>query len=308
MDVFSIVSDDSRSETKQKPQYNLVFLPLTPEGQRTFRIVGEPIVVVRRWIAQDPETKRWVPAWGYNPSDRRQRRPVTLSVKRGGKWTGDYRNDPIARAIAQMQLPDDVRKEALKPDFSTMFPIIDLSRVVRQIDTEGRVTLVYPDVSGSFPQAIARHAELRNEPAILELRGLPRIRDGIVVGETVVDKLYQLFLDMIETDPHSGTAKPLDVTKYVITMRRAKGEGGKMVTRFISSMPDNLPPITQYYDLTTWPAVVNHDALQQLLDGQMTYSEMLTASNIELMPPLVTTGQQEDKQEYELEDDQDLFD
>lgn len=303
MDVFSIVSDNQSKENRQKLSYNLVFLPLTPEGQRVFRIVGEPVVAVRRWIAQDPETKRWVPAWGYNPNDKRVRRPVTLAVKRGNKWIGDHRNDPISRVITQMQLPDDVKEQALRPDFSTLFPIVDMSRVVRQVADDGAVTLVYPDVNGSFPQAIARHAEVRNEPAVLELRGVPRIRDGVAVGETAVDKLYQLFLDLVETEPSTGVAQQLDATKFVITMKRAKSDGGKHVTRFFAQRPQTLPEVTAYYDLTTWPTPVNHDALQQLLDGACSYSDMLTASNVELLPRLVTVEQEKQAAEEELFDD-----
>jgi hypothetical protein len=305
MDVFSIAISGQPKETKQKLPYHLVFLSIPVESQCTFRIVGDPIVMVRRWIAQDPETKQWVPVWGYNPNDKRVRRPIILAVKRGNKWIGEYRNDPISRVIAQMQLPDEVKEQALRPDFLTLFPVFDVSRVVRQVAEDGSVTLVYPNVNGSFPQAIARHAELRNEPAILEFRGVPRIRDGVAIGEAAIDKLYQLFLSLVETDPLTGNAQQLDITNYLIVMKRVRGEGGKPLTHFLAQRPQSLPEITSYYDLTTWPTPVNHDALQQLLDGTLSYSDMLTASNIELLPRLVTVGQNE---QHEQAAEEELFD
>lgn len=306
MDLFSIATSGQPKEQKQKLPYHLVFLTIPVESQCTFRIVGDPIVMVRRWIAQDPETKRWVPSWGYNPNDKRVRRPVTLAVKRGNKWVGEHRNDPISRVIAQMHLPDDVKEQALRPDFLTLFPVFDVSRVVRQVAEDGTVSLVYPSVNGSFSQAIARHAELRNEPAVLEFRGVPRVRDGVAIGKAAIDTLYQLFLSLIETDPATGSAQDLDITNYLITMKRVRGEGGKPLTHFLAQRPQTLSEVTAYYDLAKWPTPVNHDALQQLLDGAMSYSDMLTASNVELLPRLVTVGQ--DGQASEQTAEEDLFD
>ena len=259
-------------------------------GIRTFRILPntDEIRIKQHWLALEG-SGQWVPSFGYNRADKRDKRPITVAVfdpfdGEYGTWNGDsdnWYNNPINKWVDDADVDDETREKMYAKE---LFYLNVLNRTL--VKTDGDV-IHYPDPSNKYPSGTDSIVPKSLNRVEVMQGSSGKVRDP-KTGDLVGKHLYAGLVGTIEgdeIDPVSGQRLTPDM--YDI---RLKTTGIDKETERNFSITANRDVINwntyKAYDLKSWVKPWPDAAIQDLLDGAK-YLEVVKTYNIMLFPEQV---------------------
>lgn len=257
-------------------------------GSREFRIIPGVDEVRFRRIFFAKTDSGWEPTFGFNPNDKRIKKPVTIArfdaaLGEDGQWEygGDWGKNPVDAYVASLDVSEDERKKLYAKEY---FVLCVYDRTFVKIDSEG--TIMYPDARNKYPAGSddVKRQRLHQVRILQGSSGKPRDEDGNIVGKHMYARLLRAASDELD---HSG--EPLQPFQFDIRVTTA-GEGIDTDRSFVST--GNTDDINwsdvQVYDLRPWLRPWSFDAIAALMRGEATWDELMESQGIPLFPALVS--------------------
>ena len=244
-------------------------------GIRVFRLPegSQEVKIKRYWLAQDADTKRWIPSFGYNPADKRLRRPVTVARHDPieDAWIGDHANwydNPVNAWIDS--LPEDERK-GMFPQERFYLNVIDLTNV--KIAPDGKV--YYPNARYEYPDAPKDSTRRKH--------GIMTIFDGTSGdsgSDTLYGKLHRAIVHAVNEDMEPLQPHEFEL-RAIITQ-----EQKRLYDISIGAISDLDPEYAalDMYELESWTKPWPNDALYDLLEYGKEYMDVVQEYDISLYP------------------------
>lgn len=277
-----------KSTTSTKTNLDIFFN--LKAGSREFRIIpGVDEVRFRRLFFAKTETG-WEPTFGYNPNDKRVKKPVTIArfdagLGEDGQWEygGEWGKNPVDAYVASLDITEEERKKLYAKE---TFVLCVYDRTFVKISADG--TIMYPDARNKYPAGTDDVKRVRlNKVRILQgSSGKPRDEDGNITGKHMYARLLRAASDQLD---HSG--EPLQPFQFDIRVTTA-GEGIDTDRSFVST--GNTDEINwsgvEVYDLRPWLQPWSFDAISALMRGENTWEELMESQGIPLYPSVVPLG------------------
>lgn len=286
---FGVYKSTRREVSSQSQPKDSIFLNMRDEGNRLVRPFSEEQCYTEYWVAREPSGEnagRWVPTFGYDPTDRRERRPIIMSVMRvdseGNRTWEGTRDNPIERYWDALVDSGDLTIEERRKIYAKQhmqINVMDLTQV--KIDGDGNI--VYPDIRNRYPDSLK------------EIPAAPRRKICIMRGTS--GKLLDDDDQLTGNHFHANLAKAvIGITNQegdpesplLFTLRINIAGRGKDVRRTVSPTADYSPmdyENIQIYDLEGWLKPYPNAFIQDLLDGS-DYNEAIKRHGIKLYPDL----------------------
>lgn len=263
-----------------KPTEN-VFLDIK-RGTRIFRVLGDELRYKVIWVAKESDGT-WIPKFGYNPSDRREARPITVSVYNHStdEWDGDAYNNPLMQWVND-NFDEDAQKDG-KMYPKEQFYVNVMDRTPVKIDAE---TVYYPDPKNQFPENLKGiPAKVLNAIKILQgSSGKVRDEDGDVVGKHLYADLLRV-VEGGEVNPDTGNLlMPHEYDIRLVTT----GTGKETERKFSITANREVLDLSEVkiYDLRGWLKPYPTEFMREILLGA-DFNESLKNYKIKLYPDLV---------------------
>lgn len=263
-----------------KPTEN-IFLD-TKRGTRLFRVFGDEIRYKVIWVAKEPDGT-WIPKFGYNPSDRREARPITVSVFNpiSDEWDGNAYDNPLMQWVND-NFSEDERDE-MKAYPKEQFYVNVMDRTPVKLDGD---VVYYPDPKNQFPENLKGiPAKVLNTIKILQgSSGKVRDENGDIVGKHLYANLLRA-VESGEVNPDTGNLlMPHEYDLRLVTTGQ-KTETERKITVTANREILDLSQ-AKVYDLYSWMKPYPTEFMREILLGA-DFNECLKNYKIKLYPDLI---------------------
>jgi hypothetical protein len=268
-----------KKETTNEAKSDIFFD--TKIGIRDFRVIpGDELRVREIFFAKEADGS-WVPTFGYDPNDRRTKKPVTIAtfnaVSETWEYGGAWGTSPVDEYVASLDVSEEDRKKMYAKE---KFLLVVLNRT--KIKTLPDGSILYPDSKMKYPvgsESIV--AQRMNKVQILQgSSGNPRDEDGNFKGK-------HLYRDLLETAENQLDVEgnPRNIIDY--DMRLNTSGKGIDTKRSFSVIPgaDEVIDWSTYktFDIASWKRPWDFGAIRTLMAGG-DYNELLKMQNLTMYP------------------------
>lgn len=277
--AFGSAAKKSVSAKKDFKPTDNIFMDIK-RGTRLFRVLGDEIRYKVIWVAKESDGT-WVPKFGYNPADRREARPIVVSVFNPAtdEWVGNAYDNPLMQWIEDNFSEDEQEGMYAKEQFYVNV----LDRTPAKLDGD---VIYYPDPKNQFPENLKGiPAKVLNTVKILQgSSGKVRDENGDIVGKHLYANLLRA-VESGEVNPDTGNLlMPHEYDLRLVTTGQ-KTETERKITITANREVLDLSQV-KVYDLYSWLKPYPVEFMEEVLSGA-DWNETVKRYNIKLYPDLV---------------------